>query len=314
MLYSYASSFIEEARRLRRKVAELVEKKYPKAEASPRSNEQFNEILNDQADIERLIQRACLELRLACEKAAYEVFEKRRQYYNQSFFDAWQPDQIIAFASDELDENLAYDSSTRFRPSESKAGPEAWSHLGDKKGIDKNTIKKLYQSLGGFLHIQRGDTGFPNFVRLKNRNKTIEKIDEAIEFFDSFRGKIDSFWVVGCVEIICDCGEKLKRPYSKLQFENFVECPTCFREWRILGQDETGRWAKEPAAMGCACPSCSTFIPIPRVLSLGMVRTAFKSRSTFHPPETLDRILVCQNPECSGAIALKLEWSVTKEA
>ncbi len=306
MLMLHASSYVEEAERLIAELEALEEKL--KEKDSPTRGDYFQVI----SERPRLIQRAALELRMGFEKTAYKALQARKKSFNANLFKDWRANKIVQFVSDIIDENFAFDSVIRFCVSGEEEDPNAWKTAVQRKGIKKRQFSEFYNALGQLLHIADDSVDgrkFPQFPRVSNEQRAIEKIKEIIEYFRSFEGYGDAHFQKEVVTKRCDCGTEMSRPVRILKIDNIVECPNpdCDREWSVT--DVNGEIEWRDAKVTLACPSCGFKIPL-RESDYAEFRAQLNKRvKPFRAGDQITKNFMCLNPECSKSVVLAVGYS-----
>lgn len=105
---------------------------------------------------------ACLELRFALERIAYQKLQLRLPEVSQKEIAAWQPKRIIAALMELVDPMLGADYTLSVgKHSDRPPQEDDYTLVGTNKGVDAKSIGKHWHKLGSFLHMtmptQKGD-------------------------------------------------------------------------------------------------------------------------------------------------------------
>jgi hypothetical protein len=108
----------------------------------------------DSGDPHRL-RYACLELRLALERIAYQKLQLRLGDISSAEITAWQPRRVMDTLMELVDPHIALDAEIRMgqRPGGGDPATDTFTPIGRIKGIDPKLIGKHWQKLGSFLHM-----------------------------------------------------------------------------------------------------------------------------------------------------------------
>jgi hypothetical protein len=100
------------------------------------------------------LQYACLELRFALERIAYQTLQLRLDKITADEIGAWQPRRAMERLMELADPHLTRSSILRFAPqAETGEVTGEFRIIAQRKGIDPRGIGKHWQKLSSFLHI-----------------------------------------------------------------------------------------------------------------------------------------------------------------
>jgi hypothetical protein len=100
---------------------------------------------------------ACLELRLALERIAYQKLKLRLGNISGDEVSAWQPQRVMDTLMELVDPYLDRDAVLGMgsRPGGGDPATDTFVPVGTVKGINPKLIGKFWQKLGYFLHIDK---------------------------------------------------------------------------------------------------------------------------------------------------------------
>jgi len=103
---------------------------------------------------------ACLELRCALERIAYQKLKLRLDRVSIDEIARWQPKQAMERLMELVDEHLDKDATFRMAPEDSNgtAKDDAFTTMGTVAGIKPRDIGKHWQKLGSYLHARMPKT------------------------------------------------------------------------------------------------------------------------------------------------------------
>jgi hypothetical protein len=126
---------------------------------------------------------ACLELRYFIEAMVYQKLVKCGADIPEAILNTWQPNKAIKMLN-ELDSLTTGSFKIEVNLSNSSELPkEGWLSLGEQKIPDVKRINKLYNKLGGFLHLtepRRYDEKIENNI-LKQSNDILDELSEYVD-------------------------------------------------------------------------------------------------------------------------------------
>jgi hypothetical protein len=97
---------------------------------------------------------ACLELRLAIERIAYQKLQLRLGDISIEEVAAWQPKRVMDVLMELVDPALDQDSMLSVAKEGSDGQPvEDFAPLGTTKGVNPKDLGKHWQKLGFYLHV-----------------------------------------------------------------------------------------------------------------------------------------------------------------
>lgn len=201
---------------------------------------------------------ACLELRNALERIAYQKLQLRLDKITIEEIGAWQPRRAMDRLMELVDERLTKDSTLSIAP-ESEAGKpatEGFVTVGQNKGISPREIGKHWQKLGSFLHIRmpkkKGERSpAPDKAILRAYlQDVITYIEEATST------RFDSHFSQNVTFQCGKCGQSIVRNSELIKEQDVVQCqnPQCTASYVTHVKD--GEFTFEPYQVTLDCKSC----------------------------------------------------------
>ncbi|RCK43647.1 hypothetical protein TH25_21080 [Thalassospira profundimaris] len=201
---------------------------------------------------------ACLELRYALERVAYQKLQLRLDKITIEEIGAWQPRRAMDRLMELVDEHLTKDSTLSVA-SESEPGTPAtdgFVTVGQTKGISPRELGKHWQKLSSFLHIQMP----------KKKGQHAPKTDEAalrtylgevIEYVEAVTSTAFDAHFSETVTFTCGkCGQSIVRNSELLKEETVVQCQNeqCNASYVTHVKDD--EFTFEPYLIPLDCKSC----------------------------------------------------------
>lgn len=203
---------------------------------------------------------ACLELRYAIEKIAYQKLKLRLGKVSSKEISAWQPRRALEILSELVDEHLEHDSSLRIAQDDELGQdvvPRKFVPIAEIKGVNPKKLGKHWQKLGSYLHIQMP----------KSKNAVIKKHDatnlkdylaKVIEYLEQFNKSSADFHLSRNITVECSaCNQKIIRNITLLKDRDIVYCqnPECSATYQIHKQEKDG-FRFQPYICEHKCHNC----------------------------------------------------------
>jgi len=205
---------------------------------------------------------AALELRMAMEALTYDRALAYKDEFPEAEYDTWQPKKVLLVLL-EIDANADSDSSFAFGKQPSKGErPGDMQSLGTEIVLNMATVKKHYDALGSYLHLQtvrQAKTGVkPDYGKVRNRCQDIVGyLDKVLSspIWNITMGQFASF--------PCDCGVRVRRRLSLGATTVLAVCE-CGAEYDVEDIGE-GKIRAKPRQQEAVCPvqecGIATWVP-----------------------------------------------------
>jgi len=207
-------------------------------------------------DHERL-KYAVLELRMAMEALTYDRALAYKDEFPPTEYETWQPRKVMSVLLD-IDPNADKDSSLAVGiEKEYSVPPPAMNSLGSEKVLNMSTLKKHYDALGSYLHIQsikqvRAGKSL-NFGKIRSRCEEIAAFIEAVLSSRVFNVTLGSFATLDCMK----CGKPIRKriPYGHEAVH--AQCYECCASYTIVNiGDGQVKWKPEQREVECVNGNC----------------------------------------------------------
>lgn len=176
---------------------------------------------------------AALELRMAMEAITYDRALAFKEEFPTEEYDTWQPKKVMAVLL-EIDPMTDKDSTIAFGLEEEYGVPaKQMTSLGTETVLNMGVLKKHYDALGSFLHIQTiKSTKAGKTVDHKKLRKRCEEIWAYLDKVLSspiFNSTLGVFSSRECAE----CGKKIRKRIPQGENTIQVECSNCIASYRV---------------------------------------------------------------------------------
>jgi hypothetical protein len=174
---------------------------------------------------------AALELRMAIEAMAFDLFEAYLEEVSDDAMKSWQPRKV-------LEELATIDPFSKVSWTLSVETPEGEKVIGVEDRMEIKWAYDKHNALGSFLHeqtyaqIKKGREKNPD--RLKEMCVEIGDRLQAIIGSELFRIKMDTF-----LSFACFCGHKIPVRTSTLQDQTAYKCKNCERWYDRANKSST---------------------------------------------------------------------------
>ena len=215
----------------------------------------FGEVF-DRKDNDRL-KYAALELRMAMESLTYDRALAYKDEFPPNEYETWQPRKVMAVLLD-IDPKADRDRSLRFGAEEEYGAPApAMKSLGSETVLNMATLKKHYDALGSYLHVQsmkQVRAGKPlDFDKIRSRCETIAGIVKEVLASPVYNMTLGSFSTLPCTE----CGKPVRKRLPHGQSEVHAECYECDAAYTLVdrGNDQV-EWKPDQEEVECGNNGC----------------------------------------------------------
>lgn len=230
------------------------------------------------------LKHAALELRMSMEAITYDRALAYKDEFPPAEYETWQPRKVMKVLLD-IDPLADKDRSFAFGEEEDGVPPQVMRSLGAEKVLNMATLRKHYDALGSFLHVQsikqiRAEKSL-DFDKMRLRCEEIAEYIRAVLVSPVFNVTIGSFATMECVE----CGKLIRKRIPHRQKEVKVECYECHASYLIVdkGKDKV-EWQPQQHLVECGKDDCNHKIVVwPHELEVGRSWTcpSCKGRNTF---------------------------------
>lgn len=235
-------------------------------------------------DNERL-KYAILELRMAMEALTYDRALAYKEEFPPAEYQTWQPRKVMLVLLN-IDPTADKDS-TIAGGIEEEYGVSApiMTLLGTEKVLNMATLRKHYDALGSYLHVQsmkQTRSGkSPDFSKMRSRCEDIAASVRGALSSPIFNVTLGSFATLDCME----CGKRIRKRIPHGESEVCAECYECSASYTVvdIGNDQV-EWKPQQHEVECANASCKHKVSIWRnELEIGRCWTCplCSGRNTF---------------------------------
>lgn len=207
-------------------------------------------------DDERL-KYAALELRMSMEALTYDRALAYKDEFPPAEYETWQPRKVMTVLLD-IDPLADKDSSLAFGKGEEYDVPaQLMRSLGSEKVLNMATLRKHYDALGSYLHVQsmkqvRAGKSL-DFSKIRSRCEEIALFVGAVLTSPVFNVTLCSFATMECVE----CGKPIRKRMPHGQEVVEVECYECHASYIIVDKGNNNvEWQPQQHKVDCANGDC----------------------------------------------------------
>lgn len=206
---------------------------------------------------------AALELRMAMEAVTYDRALAFKEEFPTEEYDTWQPRKVMVVLL-EIDPMADKDSTIALGLEEEYGLPaKQMTSLGTETVLNMGMLKKHYDALGSFLHIQT--------IKSTKAGKTVDhkklrkRCDEIRDYLDKvlsspvFNSTLGVFSSIECTE----CGKKIRKRISQGENTIHVDCSNCIASYRVSGSGANqSMWEPLQQEIECANTKCKKKIVV----------------------------------------------------
>ena len=206
---------------------------------------------------------AVLELRMAMEALTYDRALAYKDEFPPSEYETWQPRKVMSVLL-EIDPTADKDSSLAIGLEEQYGVPASkMDSLGSEKVLGMSTLRKHYDALGSYLHVQsmkhvrEGKT--LDFNKVRARCEEIAAFVGQVLSSPIFNVTIGNFSTLNCFE--CEQSIRKRIPFGKR--EVVAECYQCKATYTITDEGNGKvKWVPQQHEVQCANVNCSETIVV----------------------------------------------------
>lgn len=209
------------------------------------------------ANSDQRLKFAALELRMAMECLTYDRAIAFKEEFPPREYDTWQPRKVMSVLL-EIDPTADKDSSLAFGLEGIPGVPASrMQSLGSEKVLSMSMLKKHYDALGSYLHVQsmkQARDGVPlDFCKLRARCEEIVMFIEQVLASRIFNVMLGNFASMACSE----CGKPIRKRLPSGREEVKAECYECVASYTITDEgDGKVLWKPNQQEVKCANPKC----------------------------------------------------------
>lgn len=214
------------------------------------------EVELDSGDDGRL-KYAALELRMSIEALTYDRALAYKDEFPPSEYETWQPRKVMLTLLD-IDPNADENSSISIGKQDRYGFPATeMNSLGTEKVLNMSTLRKHYDALGSYLHIQsmkqvRAEKTL-NFDQLRMRCKEIADFIKEVLASPVFNITLGCFSMLECM----NCGKPIRKRLPRGENKLRAECYECRAVYTLLDNaKEQIEWRPHQTEIECANNNC----------------------------------------------------------
>ena len=204
---------------------------------------------------------AALELRMAMEAVTFDRALAHKDEIPTSEYETWQPRKVLALLL-EIDPNIDRDAHLAYGPAnQDDITQSEWTSLGTDKVLNMATLKKHYDALGSYLHVQTMKHALANqevdYSKFKNRCEEIVAYLKNVLSSPIFNLRMG----VGSTMECDSCGNPVRTrlPFGKKSVEAF--CQHCAASYAVEDAEPEGencvRWYPQLYTFDCKNTDCT---------------------------------------------------------
>ena len=179
---------------------------------------------------------AALELRMAMEALTYDRALAYKDEFPPAEYETWQPRKVMSVLLD-IDPTADMDTSLAFGEEGGYGVPApVMRPLGSEKVLNMATLRKHYDALGSYLHVQsmkqlRAGKSL-DFGKIRSRCEEIAEFIKVVLSSPVFNITLGSFSTFNCIE----CGKPIRKRLPQGQSEVRAECYECHASYTLDGK------------------------------------------------------------------------------
>jgi len=212
---------------------------------------------------DQYLKYAALELRMSMEALTYDRAIAYKDEFPPSEYETWQPRKVMSVLLD-IDPMADKDSSLAIGIEEQYGVPAPqMNSLGSEKVLSMKLLKKHYDALGSYLHIQsmkqRRTGAVLDNKKVRDRCQEIATFVEQVLSSPVFNITVGSFASLKCVE----CDTLIRKRIPSGQSEVNAECYQCKATYTITDEgDGKVMWTPHQREIECANANCQQKIVV----------------------------------------------------
>ena len=200
---------------------------------------------------------AALELRMAMEAITYDRAAAYKEEFPPEEYDTWQPRKVMAVLL-EIDPMADQDSSIAIGIEEHYGVPAPeMSSLGTEKVLSLKVLKKHYDALGCYLHVQslkniRSGKAL-NYQKIRKRYEDISKFIAEVLSSPVFNCTVGMFSGIECGE----CGNPIRKRIPMGEETVVAKCYECKATYMVTEEGEDkAKWTPHQHEIECGNKDC----------------------------------------------------------
>lgn len=204
-----------------------------------------------------------LELRMAMEALTYDRALAYKDEFPPQEYETWQPRKVLSVLL-EIDSTADKGSSISFGL-ETRYGepPEHMTHLGSEEVLGMGILKKHYDALGSYLHIQSmkqlRTQKTVDYSRMRSRCQEIVIFIGRVLASPVFNVTLGRFARIDCEQ----CSKPIRKRFQQRQNEVEAECYECCASYTIVDcGDGQFEWKPQQQEIQCAGEGCEQTIAV----------------------------------------------------
>jgi hypothetical protein len=187
---------------------------------------------------------AALELRLGIELMCYEKLRMRLGYVSVDEIRAWRPADVLDALAEVADPHVTQEAVLYVADEGSQNQPATWQKIAEQRKIDPRRLRRIWNKLGNFLHVQLPSHGDEFVVAYADIALLRSRIGKIIAELEPLATGADIHLAAPRTSFTCSCGFTLQRATAMLREGEPVTCinPKCRKEWLVekRGEGEHG--------------------------------------------------------------------------
>jgi hypothetical protein len=211
--------------------------------------------LNSDSDLR--LKYAALDLRMAMEALTYDRALAYKDEFPPNEYETWQPRRVMSVLLD-IDP-MADKNCSLAVGAEQEYGvrPRKMTSLGSETVLSMEVLKKHYDALGSYLHVQsmkQARSGASlDYRRFRARCKEISAFVDQVLSSRVFNVTLGSFAKMKCMK----CGNPIRKRMPHGQQEVQAECYECKATYTVSDEgDGKVLWTPHQHELKCANPDC----------------------------------------------------------
>lgn len=246
---------------------------------------------------------ACLELRYALEKIAYEKLRLRLDKITIDEIAAWQPRRALDRLMDLVDKHLDQDSVLLMgKEHEYGVSPPAdeFVSLGRTKGINPKEMGKNWQKLGSYLHIKMPKNK-SHHPEKSSSEKLKSYLEDVIKYIDELSNtNIDAHFSPNVTFQCSRCEQTIVRNINLLKDGDVIQCQNneCIASYIV--HKEENEYKFEEFLIPLECKKCGK-------------ETLYHANDLLKIPYTNDFITKCRECSAQHKVRWNLEYALMKD-
>jgi hypothetical protein len=201
---------------------------------------------------------ACLELRLALERIAYQKLKLRLGNISGDEVSSWQPRRVMDTLMELVDPYLDRDAVLRMgrRPGGGDPATDTFQPVGTVKGINPKLLGKYWQKLGYFLHIdkptKKGQS--PNEPDPQTLSAFIEDVTSYVE--EMTETAFDLHFCDKVTFKCLSCKQSIVRNRARLKEDMIVRCQNAQCDESYITHLDGEQFLFKPYRLSLVCSDC----------------------------------------------------------